>query len=51
MFGGHFIKQKLLGTPILVGVGHLFAPHIQIWKNLGLVSFWSHGASLPRVLF
>ena len=31
-FGENFIKQKLLGTPDLVGVGHL--------------SFWSHGHSL-----
>ena len=47
-FGGKFIKQKLLGTPKLVGVGHLFGPQIQIWKDLGPVSFWSYGASLSR---
>ena len=26
LFGGKFIKQKLQGTPYLVGVGHLFGP-------------------------
>ena len=36
-FGGNFIKQKLLGTPDLVGVGHLIGPQIRIWKDLGLV--------------
>ena len=36
-FGKNFIKQKLPGTPNLVGVGHLFGPQIQIWKDLGLV--------------
>ena len=35
--GGNFIKQKLLGTPNLVGVGHLFGPQIWIWKDLGPV--------------
>ena len=29
-FGGNFIKQKLLGTPNLVGVGHLFGHQIRI---------------------
>ena len=47
-FEGKFITQKLLGTPNLVGVGHLIGTQIRIWKDLGLVSFWSHGASLPR---
>ena len=36
-FGGNSIKQKLLGTPKLVGVGHLIGPQIQIWKDLGSV--------------
>ena len=36
-FGENFIKQKLLGTPNLVGVGHLRGPQIQIWKDLGPV--------------
>ena len=36
-FGGNFIKQKLLGTPKLVGVGHLRQPQVQIWKDLGPV--------------
>ena len=36
-FGGNFIKQKLLGTPNLVGVGHPIGPQIQIWKDLGPV--------------
>ena len=33
-FGGKFIKQKLLGTPNLVGVGHLIGSQIRIWKDL-----------------
>ena len=33
-FGGNFIEQKLLGTPKLVQVGHLFGPQIQIWKDM-----------------
>ena len=45
-FGKNFIKQKLQGTPDLVGVGHLFGPQIRIWKDLGPLSFWSHGHSL-----
>ena len=36
-FGENFIKQKLQGTPNLVGVGHPIGPHIQIWKDLGPV--------------
>ena len=47
----NFIKQKLLGTPNLVGVGHLFGPQFQIWKDLGPVCFWSHGASLPSGVY
>ena len=43
-FGGKFIKQKLLGTPNLVGVGHLMGPQIQIL-------FWSHGHSLSRGVY
>ena len=38
-FGKNSIKQKLLGTPNLVGVGHLIGPQIQIWKDQGLDSF------------
>ena len=45
-FVENFIKQKLQGTPNLVGVGHLFVPKIWIWKDLGTMSFWSHGHSL-----
>ena len=45
-FGENFIKQKLQGTPDLGGAGHLFGPQIQILKDLGLLSFWSHGHSL-----
>ena len=45
-FGENFIKQKLQGTPDLVGAGHLFGPQIRIWKDLGPLSFWSHGHSL-----
>ena len=37
-FGGNFIKQKLPGTPNLVGVGHLIGPQIRIWKDLGPMS-------------
>ena len=50
-FGGHFIKQKLLGTPNLEGVRHLIGPQIQIWKELGPVGFWSWGASFPRRVY
>ena len=45
-FGESFIKQKLQGTPDLVGAGHLFGPQIRIRKDLGPLSFWSHGHSL-----
>ena len=45
-FGKNLIKQKLQGTPDLVGVGHLFGPQIWIRKDLGPLSFWSHGHSL-----
>ena len=45
-FGENFIKQKLQGTPNLVGAGHLFGPQIRIRKDLGPLSFWSHGHSL-----
>ena len=38
-----------MGTPNLVGIGHLFGP--QMWKDLGPVSFWSHGVSLSQVEF
>ena len=48
-FGENFIKQKLLGTPNLVGRGHLFRP--QIWKDLGPVCFWSRGLSLSRGVY
>ena len=50
-FEGKFITQKLLGTPNLVGVGHFIGPQIRIWKDLGPVSFWSHGASFPRRVY
>ena len=45
-FGENFIKQKLQGAPDLAGAGHLFGPQIPIQKDLGLMSFWSHGHSL-----
>ena len=45
-FGKNFIKQKLQGAPDLVGAGHLFGPQIRIRKDLGPLSFWSHGHSL-----
>ena len=44
-FGENFKKQKLQGTPDLVGAGHLLRPQIWIWKDLGPMSFWSHGHS------
>ena len=44
-FGENFIKIKLQG-PNLKGVGHILGPQIQIWKDLGPRSFWSHGHSL-----
>ena len=45
-FGKNFIKQKFQGAPDLVGAGHLFGPQIRIRKDLGPLSFWSHGHSL-----
>ena len=45
-FGENFIKQKLQGTPNFVGAGHLFGSQIWIQKDLGPLSFWSHGQSL-----
>ena len=36
-------------TPDLVGVGQLFVLQIQIPKDLGPMSFWSHGHSLWRI--
>ena len=36
LFGKNFIKQKLLGTPNTVGVGHFFRHQIQIWNDRGL---------------
>ena len=45
-FGENFIKQKLQGAPDLVGAGHLFGPQIRVRKDLGPLSFWSHGHSL-----
>ena len=51
LFGKNFIKQKLLGTPNTVGVGHLFGCQIQIWKDLGLVCFWRCVASLSRRVY
>ena len=46
VLGGKFITQKLLGTPNLVGLGHLLGPQIWICKDLGPVCFWSRGYSL-----
>ena len=43
------LSNKSCWAPQLRGVDHLFGP--QIWKDLGLVSFWSHGASLPRGVY
>ena len=42
-------QQKLLGTPNLVGVGHLIGPQIQIWKDQGLDSF-SRGVYKTKVV-
>ena len=37
-FSENFIKQKLQGTPKLVGVGYLRQPQVQIWKDLDSLS-------------
>ena len=50
-FGEHFITQKLLGAPNLVGIGNLMGPQIQVWKDLGPVCFWSCWASLSMGIF
>ena len=42
-FDKNFIKQKFQGAPDLVGADHLYRPQIQIWKDQGPMSFWSHG--------
>ena len=44
------ILAKTLFTKV-AGVDHWFGPQIQIWKDLGLVCFWSHGASLSRGVY
>ena len=36
-FGENFIKQKLQGTPNVVGVDQPIGPQIHIWKDLGPV--------------
>ena len=41
--------QTLQGAPYLVGVGHLFEPQLQ--KDLGSMSFWSHGHSRWRIAY
>ena len=50
-FGENFKKQKLQGTPNLVGAGHLIGPQIWIWKDLGPMCFWSSGLSLSRRVY
>ena len=50
-FGKNFIKQKLQGTPDLARAGHLFGSQIWIRKDLGPLSFWSHGHSLWRIAY
>ena len=42
-FGRYFITQKLQSTSNIVWMGHLFGPQNWIWKDLGLVCFWSRG--------
>ena len=50
-FGKNLKKTKLQGAPDLVSVGHLFGPKIRIQKDLGPMSFWSHGHSLLRGIY
>ena len=50
-FWQKLINQKLLSTPDLEGVGHLFRPQIRIQKDLGPMSFWSQGPSLSRGVY
>ena len=45
-FWRKLIKQKLQGAPNLVGASHQLGPQIRILKDLGPLSFWSHGHSL-----
>ena len=49
-FGKNFLKQKLLGTPNLVGVGNLIGPQIQIWKDLGVVVTHFQGEFIKQKL-
>ena len=46
-FWQNHYKVKVAGHPNLVGAGNLFGPQIRIWKELGLMCFWSRGLSLP----
>ncbi len=43
--GENFMKQKLMDTPVLLEADHIFATVIQIWKDLGSVSFWCSAQS------
>ena len=45
-FVRHFMTKKLLGTPNLVGMGHLLRPKIWVWKDLDPMCFRRHGLSL-----
>ncbi len=49
--GKNFIKQKLQGRSVLVGVDHIFGPIIQIWKDLGPMCFWGHGESFSGKVY
>ena len=42
-FGGIVLPPKVARRPNLVGAGNLFRPQIQIWMDLGPMSFWSPG--------
>jgi hypothetical protein len=49
--GESFIKQKLLGARVLVGVDHIFGFVIWIWKDLGPMYFWIHGQSFSSRVY
>ena len=45
---GSWVSTRYPHPPDLVKAGYLFGSQILIWKDLGPLSFWSHGHSLWR---
>ncbi len=50
--GKNFTKTQVGEHPSFIEVDHIFGPVIQIWKDLGTMSFWSCDQSFSgRVFF